>query len=463
MKQMMKINRGWKLLSIVPLAGLLAAGMGFAGTAQAGPIIQNPAPLPTHPVGVRPGVIRPIDNPVFHPRPRGKKPDLVPMPQLIVTPGTVTVKNQGNATAGASKVVISCRKTTGAVPHGPRGCRNTPAHNRHYYDASLGGMAFPIHALRPGQFQRVSVPGWTLPWPPGGYHFTVFVDGSRVVAESNERNNKMYWTIKVPGKPKPHGRKPDLIPLVSNPFNGVITVKNVGGVRAGASKVVISCEHVGHRVGHPGPRSCALDRYYNASLGGVAISIHALRPHSSQRVTIPHWSRLPWASGGYYFTVIADGGRVVAESNEHNNKVVTSLKVHGKPRPRGKKPDLVPVNRGSDPFHVKFKVKNRGRGTSGASKLVVICRKVSHRGSGGGCASNPAMNRYYNAALGGIVIPVPSLRAGQVYMASLPVRGLRWRIGKYKFTVKADATHAVAESNESNNIKGMVRRMYYRR
>jgi len=45
-----------------------------------------------------------------------------------------------------------------------------------------------------------------------------------------------------------------------------------------------------------------------------------------------------------------------------------------------------------------------------------------------------------------------------VYTVRLPMKGLRWAKGQYKFTVNADATHAVAESNESNNLVGMVRR-----
>jgi len=50
MKQMKKINRGWTMMSILPLAGLLVAGMGVIGTAHAGPIILKPA-LSTQPVG----------------------------------------------------------------------------------------------------------------------------------------------------------------------------------------------------------------------------------------------------------------------------------------------------------------------------------------------------------------------------------------------------------------------------
>jgi hypothetical protein len=47
--------------------------------------------------------------------------------------------------------------------------------------------------------------------------------------------------------------------------------------------------------------------------------------------------------------------------------------------------------------------------------------------------------------------------AGQVYTISLPVQGLKWSKGKHRFTYKADATYAVAESNASNNVKTMVR------
>ncbi len=43
MKQIKKLKQGWKLLSIVPLAGLLTAGMGLMGVAHAGPMTINPA------------------------------------------------------------------------------------------------------------------------------------------------------------------------------------------------------------------------------------------------------------------------------------------------------------------------------------------------------------------------------------------------------------------------------------
>jgi len=49
MKQIKKTNRGWRLLSILPLAGLLMAGMGFVVPAFAGPGVQiSPKVLQPH-------------------------------------------------------------------------------------------------------------------------------------------------------------------------------------------------------------------------------------------------------------------------------------------------------------------------------------------------------------------------------------------------------------------------------
>lgn len=129
-----------------------------------------------------------------------------------------------------------------------------------------------------------------------------------------------------------------------------------------------------------------------------------------------------------------------------------------RPKPRGKKPDLIPVLRGSNPFKLKFKVKNQGRVTAGASKLVIICKRIGYRGPGGGCADSPSLHRYYDTASNGLVISVPALRAGQTYIPRFRVKGLKWAKGKYKFTFNADATHAVAESNERNNRQSTTRR-----
>jgi len=116
------------------------------------------------------------------------------------------------------------------------------------------------------------------------------------------------------------------------------------------------------------------------------------------------------------------------------------------------------VLRGSNPFKLKFKVKNQGRVTAGASKLVIICKRIGYRGPGGGCADSPSLHRYYDTASNGLVISVPALRAGQTYIPRFRVKRLKWAKGKYKFTFNADATRAVAESNERNNRQSTTRR-----
>ncbi len=123
----------------------------------------------------------------------------------------------------------------------------------------------------------------------------------------------------------------------------------------------------------------------------------------------------------------------------------------------GNMPDLIPQV--SNPFNGIIKVKNIGGATAGASKLTVNCEKVGGGfvAGGGDCPSTPTLDKLPSDASGALLESVPALHAGQVYTIALPVQGLKWAKGKYRFTYKADATHAVAESNESNNVKNVVR------
>ncbi len=122
----------------------------------------------------------------------------------------------------------------------------------------------------------------------------------------------------------------------------------------------------------------------------------------------------------------------------------------------GKMPDLIPQV--SNPFNGIIKVRNIGGATAGASKLTVNCEKIGGGFvSAGDCPSTPALDSLPTDSSGALLESVPALHVGQVYTISLPVQGLKWSKGKYRFTYKADATHAVAESNESNNVKTMVR------
>jgi len=256
-------------------------------------------------------------------------------------------------------------------------------------------------------------------------------------------------------------KMPDLIPVVTNVNQGSVQVRNIGNATAGASKLFVVCSVLS------GGRSipCATGLHlpnYDAAHNTLMYRIPALRPGARHGLRLFGPRALPRRPGIYGMKLFADGERRIAESNERNNVSRLDTVIRGKPivhpKPRGKKPDLIPLLRGSNPFTGTVKVKNQGGATAGASKLVLTCKKIGHRGSGGGCADSPAVNRLYNPSLGGLVASVPALRPGQVYTVNLPFKGLKWAKGKYKFTFNADATRTVAESNERNNLKRTTRR-----
>jgi hypothetical protein len=237
-------------------------------------------------------------------------------------------------------------------------------------------------------------------------------------------------------------------------------VKNIGGATAGASKLTVSCKKIGGGSGGDCPSTPALDNLPSDSSGALVLSVPALHAGQVHTISLPVQG-LKWDKGPYRFTYNSDATHLVAESNESNNKLVmnmgNALSKTGS-FTHGKMPDLIPQV--SNPFNGIIRVKNIGAATAGASKLTVNCKKIGGgfvSAGAGDCPSTPALDSLPSDASGALVESVPALHAGQVYTISLPVQGLKWDKGQYRFTYKADATHAVAESNESNNVKTMVR------
>ncbi len=254
---------------------------------------------------------------------------------------------------------------------------------------------------------------------------------------------------------------PDLIPQVSNPFNGVIIVKNIGNATAGASKLTVSCKKLGSGPGGDCPSTPALDALPADASGALLIPVPALHAGQVHTIHLPVQG-LKWDfSKDYRFTYKADATHVVAESNEKNNTQVARVaSMHKIPKgsaTHGNMPDLIPQV--SNPFNGIIKVKNIGNATAAASKLTVNCKKLGggFAASAGDCPSTTTLDALPADSSGALLISVPALHAGQVHTIHLPVQGLKWGKGKYQLTYKADATHAVAESDESNNIKTMVR------
>ncbi len=470
MKQMKKSNMRWTLLSL-PLAGLLMVGMGLAGTAQAGPIVIAPPALPTQPVG--------------HIAPQGR-PDL----QVRVWVDARSVRRNANNTYNFT--IRGQVKNIGSGNYVSR--NNQQVLFLHEVGKSHHITNWHFSRLNRGQVKNVHVPVINQ---PGGefvpayelalsFDPDIYLDKNPANDDRNRRNNQATVSSRTlsaafarassgvvrPGviTPRPvgvrpgviSGKKPDLVPMVVNANRGVIRVRNIGAAIAGSSKLFVICSIV-RSGGRSSPCAAGLRLpNYNAARNTLVYPIHALRPGASQTLRLFGPRSLPRRLGTYGIKLFADGPRRIAESNERNNYTRLDTVIRKKPiinpRPRGKKPDLIPVLRGSNPFRLKFKVKNQGRVTAGASKLVIICKRIGYRGPGGGCADSPSLHRYYDTASNGLVISVPALRAGQTYIPRFRVKGLKWAKGKYKFTLNADATHAVAESNERNNRQSTIRR-----
>lgn len=115
-------------------------------------------------------------------------------------------------------------------------------------------------------------------------------------------------------------------------------------------------------------------------------------------------------------------------------------------------PDLVPI-----PERMKngtVSARNTGSADAGAFIVTVQCQKQG----GGGCAEAPGMARYEDPKYPNrLVIVVNGLQKGKVFNHKIAFwDALVWAPGNYNFLVEVDAGKSVAETNEGNNIKGIV-------
>ncbi len=186
----------------------------------------------------------------------------------------------------------------------------------------------------------------------------------------------------------------------------------------------------------------------------LSYDVTTLRPGASYALQLLASDALPRKADNYAMKITVDPGKRIAESNESNNytrlDTVIKMETSSKPAPgsksQAKMPDLIEV--ASDPFFGIVYVENQGDTAAGASKLLMTC---TQNGQNDGCATNPAMERLYNGELGGFVINVPMLPAGKVHRVIFPMTNLEWDKGQYTFSLTADATHVVPESDEDNN------------
>jgi hypothetical protein len=99
-------------------------------------------------------------------------------------------------------------------------------------------------------------------------------------------------------RPIVHVKKPDLIPQVSDPFNGIIKVKNQGGATAGASKLTVNCKKIGGGFVSAGdcPSTPALDSLPSDSSGALVVSVPALHVGQVYTISLPVQG-LKWGKG----------------------------------------------------------------------------------------------------------------------------------------------------------------------
>lgn len=130
---------------------------------------------------------------------------------------------------------------------------------------------------------------------------------------------------KTPQGPKSLvAKSPDLVPVASRMLQGGVSVRNAGTGQAGASVATVVCQKIG---GGSCAESPALKKYENPMYpNALVVNVPALMPKQVHTHMLPFWKSLKWAPGTYQFTVTADAGKQVAESNEGNNVGTAQMK-----------------------------------------------------------------------------------------------------------------------------------------
>jgi subtilase family serine protease len=233
---------------------------------------------------------------------------------------TVTIKNQGNASAGSFKVT-------------------------YYIDGTSKGE-WSIYSLSAG-LNTTKTFTWTA--VEGIHTVKAFVDSSYSIDEKNEANNELTKSFQVAPKPKPDLIVSDISwtpekPLEGDIVNFTVTIKNNGTLNAGSFKAT-----------------------YN--IDGVKLGEWSITSLSIGQTTIKAFA---WTAvkGDHVVEVFADSGSNVDESDENNNRRQVSFSVSGKP-------DLTISDISWDPPNpkdgetVNFTVYIKNQGTASANSFKV--------------------------------------------------------------------------------------------
>lgn len=179
--------------------------------------------------------------------------------------------------------------------------------------------------LNAGQTKSVT----TQPYlSTGGHGLELSLDAGLVVGEANEGNNVFSIRYKLASC---CDGLPDLVPVIPNPMNGAMAVKNSGSCPAGPSKLLAKCVKEGHTGGGGGcadiPTRCAGMYSDPAFPDAFVLAVPALAPGATYNHTFACWAEMTWLPGRYNFTFRADAASAVPESNEGNNTATSTLTV----------------------------------------------------------------------------------------------------------------------------------------
>lgn len=302
--------------------GMTAAGLAIAADTKLKPSLPSqPGVVTTQPV--KPGVtddksgftVFPFDLTVSLPNPMN---------------GTVVVANIGlGPTSSQSLLYLTCRRVGyTSRTNANAGCAPAPAGLSPPFNWG-DEFSTPIRLprLQPGGRYVHTLPFWsTLRWESGSYEFRAVVQ--QLGLDKPERvtaNNTASSTLTVP-----QWNQPDLVPVLNNPMDGTLIVRNDGLAAAPPTRLRLRCVRTSGQDNQsrmcatfiPIPPRYARDYYWDSrpQYGDyMYMNIPALAPGATWRLPQAFWSSLRWASGTYSFQATADFDGVVTETSEGNN------------------------------------------------------------------------------------------------------------------------------------------------
>ena len=298
-----------------------------------------------------------------------------------------SVKNQGNATAAASKLYV-------------------------YVDDTKIGEA-TVNSIGAGAAVQgtYTIAAGTL--KAGERKIRLVADGGGVVAETNEDNNGYTRTVKVTEDLAPADLIISNFTMASSVKSNedlllTVTVKNQGGISAKASRVYVYNDGV--------------------KIGDIYIgTVYAGKTYTNSYTIAAGTLK----AGDRKIRLVADGGNIVPESDNNNNGYTRTVKVTE---------DLAPADLIISGFDIAASAK-----TNEDLKLTVTVKNQ------GGISAKASRVYVYNDGVKIGDIYIGAVYAGKTYTNSYTIAAGTLKAGDRKIRLVADGANIVPESDNNNN------------